>query len=110
MEYQEYCDHVQQHYPRLHPHLYSLREDFFVPSFWRAAHARSPAALRASCDEIHPGVYAFYVLTPRFCKQLLEELDHFEAWMAEQELPVIRPNTMNNYGAVLDTFGFEPML
>ena len=56
MEYQEYCEHVQQHYPRRHPHLYSLREDFFVPSFWRTAHAGSPAALRAGCAEIHPGV------------------------------------------------------
>jgi hypothetical protein len=110
MEYQEYCEHVQQHYPRRHPHLYSLREDFFVPSFWRTAHADSPAAIRAGCEEIHPGVYAFDMLTPRFCQELLEELDHFEAWMAQQDLPVIRPNTMNNYGAVLDTFGFEPML
>jgi hypothetical protein len=54
MECQEDCEHVHQHYPSRHPHLYSLREDFFVPSFWRAAHAGSLAALRAGCEEIHP--------------------------------------------------------
>src|SRR4051794_28216921 len=101
MEYQEYCDHVQQNYPRLHPHLYALREDFFIPSFWRALQAGTPAALGAACDEIHPGVFAFDVLTPGFCREMLQELDHFEKWMAEEDLPVIRPNTMNNYGAVL---------
>jgi hypothetical protein len=110
MEYHEYCEHVQKHYPRLHPHLYGLREDFFAPAFWRAAHQRGPAGLRVFAEPIHPGVYAFDMLTPRFCREMLQELDHFEKWMAQEDLPVIRPNTMNNYGAVLDTFGFAPML
>ena len=60
--------------------------------------------------EVKPGIYVFDMLTPRFCAELLEEIDHFERWCAENDLPLIRPNTMNNYGAVLDTFGFQGML
>jgi hypothetical protein len=109
MQYHEYRDHILRYYPRRHPHLYALRDDFFTPEFLRAARGTADGR-RAFAEQIHPGVHAFDMLTLRFRTQMLEELDHFERWMAENGLPVIRPNTMNNYGAVLDTFGFEPML
>lgn len=109
MDYKEYCERIATGYPRLHSHLYSLHDSFFLPAFSRACDA-SDTDRRAFCDEIHPGVYAFDMVTPSFRNELLEELDHFERWMAEEDLPVIRPNTMNNYGAVLDTFGFASML
>lgn len=110
MEYREYCDLIQENYPRLHPHLFALREEFFVPAFVRAVRAGTPAALRAVVREAHPQVFVFDMLRPEFCRALLEEAGHFEKWCADQELPLIRPNTMNNYGAVLDSFGFAPML
>jgi len=40
-------------------------------------------------------VYQFPVFTREFCRQLLEEIKHFEA---DNSLPKGRPNTMNNHG------------
>lgn len=37
-------------------------------------------------------------------------MDHFERWVHETKLRIMRPNTMNKYGAVLDDFGLETML
>jgi hypothetical protein len=44
------------------------------------------------------------------CNGLLEEVACFENWCRSQELPLLRPNTMNNYGTVLGTLGFGPCL
>jgi hypothetical protein len=82
----------------------------FVPSLVRAVRSNRPEALRNLCAEVHPGVYVFDMLQSSFCTDLLEEMAFFERWCEENDLPMIRPNTMNNYGAVLDTFGFQQML
>ncbi|PNY11083.1 putative PKHD-type hydroxylase [Trifolium pratense] len=37
-------------------------------------------------------------------------VDHFERWVHETKFRIMRPNTMNQYGAVLDDFGLENML
>lgn len=42
-------------------------------------------------QELAPGIYAFDLFTPLFCRLLLEEIDSFEA----TSLPRRRPNTMN---------------
>jgi hypothetical protein len=110
MKYQEYCALIQERYSPLYPHLFRLREEMFVPSLVRAVRAGRPEALRGLCTEVNPGIFVFGMLAPRFCGELLEELAHFEQWCGDNELPMIRPNTMNNYGAVLDTFGFQAML
>lgn len=110
MTYQEYCDLIAVNYPRLHPHLYALREDFFAPGLLGVLRSGNPVALHRVVREVHPQVYSFDMLRPKFCRELLEEAAHFERWCGEQDLPLIRPNTMNNYGAVLDSFGFAPML
>jgi hypothetical protein len=39
-------------------------------------------------------LYVFPVFTREFCRNFVEELDHFN----ESNLPKGRPNTMNNYG------------
>jgi hypothetical protein len=108
--YQEYCEYIEANYPRRHPHLYTLRPDIFCAPFREAVRTGTSAALRELCQEPHAGIYVFDMLTPEFCRELLEEVDQFEQWMAEEELPVVRPNTMNNYGAILDSFGFAPFL
>jgi hypothetical protein len=109
MTYQEYCDLTRERYTPKHPHLYKLREGIFAPALVRAVRAGTPA-LRALCREVHPGVFVFDMLRPAFCAGLLDEIAHFERWCADTELPMIRPNTMNNYGAVLDSFGFQDFL
>ena len=110
MEYHEYCALLQEQYTPLRPHLFSLREEMFVPPLLRAIRSNRPDALRQLCTEVHPGIYVFDMLGRRFCDDLLEELAHFERWCAENDVALVRPNTMNNYGAVLDTFGFQEML
>lgn len=41
-----------------------------------------------------PRVYRLPVFTRDFCRDLVEELEHFES----SDAPKGRPNTMNNYG------------
>ncbi|XP_065629836.1 2-oxoglutarate and iron-dependent oxygenase domain-containing protein CP2-like [Quercus suber] len=60
--------------------------------------------------EPSPGIYTFEMLQPRFCELLLFEVENFERWVHEKKFRIMRPNTMNRYGAVLDDFGFETML
>jgi hypothetical protein len=110
MTYAEYCDLIREHYTPQHRHLYDLREQIFVPSLVRAVRAGDPAALRALCDEPRPGIHVFDMLQGRFGDELLDEIAHFERWCGDNDLPLIRPNTMNNYGAVLDSFGFQAFL
>ena len=49
------------------------------------------------------GVYVFDMFSAEFCSMLLGELEHYEA----SGLPVVRPNSMNNYGVVLNSIGLE---
>ncbi len=91
----------------LHAELFDAQPQasWFAPSF-AAAFADGPpsaAAVRALVDEVSPGVFAFDFLSPAFCEQLLCELEHYEA----SGLPVVRPNSMNNYGVVLNSIGME---
>ena len=53
--------------------------------------------------QVSPGIYAFDLLSSAFCEQLLCELEHYEA----SGLPVARPNSMNNYGIILNSIGLE---
>lgn len=57
-------------------------------------------------DEVVPGaVWAFPLLTPAFCDALVGEIEHLDTL----GLPVKRPNSMNNYGMILNDVGFEGM-
>lgn len=37
-------------------------------------------------------------------------MENFENWVNEAKFRIMRPNTMNKFGAVLDDFGLETML
>jgi hypothetical protein len=63
MTYQEYCDLIRENYTPRHRHLYTLREQVFVPSLLRAVRSRRPDALRWLAKEVHPGVYTFDMLS-----------------------------------------------
>jgi len=99
----------------LHPELFDFAhgplDSWFAPPFLAAiTEARtsaSPAAvLRRYATEAVPGVYTFDMLSPAFCSMLLDELQHYEA----SDMPVVRPNSMNNYGVVLNSIGLEQMM
>jgi hypothetical protein len=51
-------------------------------------------------------VYSFPMLSIEFCERFLEEMDNFCA----SGLPITRPNSMNNYGLVVNKIGLEPSI
>ena len=57
-------------------------------------------------EELAGRVYSLDLLTPAFCEMLVAEVEHYEA----SGLPSHRPNTMNNYGLILNQIGLRPML
>ena len=116
-EYEAYCEmqreyrgFVQQNYIPLNNQLYTLDENIFVASFLEALQVNTPEALQQILHEERLGIYSFDILKPEFCNQLLEEVMWFEAWCAKQQVATQRPNSMNNYGAILDDFGFDSFL
>jgi len=106
----EYRSFVQLNYIPLHNHLYTLNENIFAASFLQAIQLNTREALQQILHEEYPGIYSFDILKPEFCSQLLEEVLWFEAWCEKQQVTINRPNSMNNYGAVLDDFGFDSFL
>jgi len=58
-------------------------------------------------SEVIPGmVYSFRVFTLEFCKIIMEEVNNFY----KTGLPARRPNSMNNYGVILNEIGLEPLM
>jgi len=60
--------------------------------------------------KVGPGLYTFKMLSDKTCKELIEEVEYFENWCKQWNLAPQRPNSMNNYGAMLDDFGFSTVL
>jgi hypothetical protein len=44
------------------------------------------------------GVYLMEVFTPEFCDLLQQEVENFEHWCTKENVKILRPNSMNNYG------------
>ncbi|XP_071850211.1 2-oxoglutarate and iron-dependent oxygenase domain-containing protein 2-like isoform X2 [Apostichopus japonicus] len=100
---------VASRYKPLHRHLYKLEDKFLSPKFQelveyaRSHHATKEGLVKAISSEAAERVYSFPVFTKDFCRELIEELIHFE----QSDLPKGRPNTMNNYGILLNELGFD---
>jgi hypothetical protein len=56
---------------------------------------------------LHPDVYFFFCI---LLFNVIFQVENFEAWVNDTKFRIMRPNTMNKYGAVLDDFGLETML
>lgn len=113
-KHREYRQKIISNYQPLYRELYTLNPaTFFVQSFLKAFSAsdkNKDESIRSIMSEPTPGVYTFDMLQPRFCEMLLSEVENFEKWVHETKFRIMRPNTMNKYGAVLDDFGMESML
>ncbi|XP_071739336.1 2-oxoglutarate and iron-dependent oxygenase domain-containing protein CP2-like [Rutidosis leptorrhynchoides] len=98
----------------LYRELYTMNPSmFFVPSFLKAFNANDKdrdKSIKSIMSEPTPGVYTCDMLQPRFCEMLLSEVENFEKWVHETKFRIMRPNTMNKFGAVLDDFGLEGTL
>ncbi|KAJ6340238.1 2-OXOGLUTARATE (2OG) AND FE(II)-DEPENDENT OXYGENASE SUPERFAMILY PROTEIN-RELATED [Salix viminalis] len=110
-KHREYRQKIISHYKPLKRELYTMHPvAFFVPSFMKAINDNTEDSLRSIISEPSPGVLTFEMLQPRFCELLVAEVENFEAWVNDTKFRIMRPNTMNKYGAVLDDFGLETML
>merc|ERR1711908_125546 len=68
---------------------------------------KPPWNWKAKATELCPGVFCIpSLLPPEVCAALVEELESFESWAAENQYEIARPNSMNRYGAVLNEVGF----
>ncbi|XP_038707456.1 2-oxoglutarate and iron-dependent oxygenase domain-containing protein CP2-like isoform X2 [Tripterygium wilfordii] len=109
--HREYRQKIISNYQPLYKEIYTMHaRNFFVPSFLKAIDGNTKDSFRSIMAEPSPGVYTFEMFQPRFCELLLDEVENFERWVHETNFRIMRPNTMNKYGAVLDDFGLETML
>ena len=102
--------YIQDNYYPLHNQLYKLKDDIFVESFSKAIHAKTSQALEQILVKEHSGIYSFDLLKPEFCNQLIEEILWFKSWCKKKQIKIQPPNSMNNYGVILDDIGFTPFL
>jgi len=97
--------------PRLFDLEAGFRREWLAPSFAAALEAYEASGdtgpLRGMLDEVSPGVYTFEMLSLPCCDALLDEVDAYEA----SGMPAMRPNSMNNYGLVLNgPIGLERLM
>jgi len=96
-------------YKPIHPELFDTKqgwlECWFAPTYLAAIKKGTTDAIRAILTEEIPGVYSFEMFNLGFCQMLMDEVENYD----KSNLPKHRPNTMNNYGLVLNNIGMEPM-
>jgi hypothetical protein len=109
--HKEYRQKILHLYKPLHGELYTMHpSSFFLPTFLEAVRTNTEESIASIMTEPTPGVFSFAMLQPNFCDMLLEEVENFEKWVHAMKFKIMRPNTMNKYGAVLDDFGLEAVL
>ncbi|XP_068100409.1 2-oxoglutarate and iron-dependent oxygenase domain-containing protein 2 isoform X2 [Hyperolius riggenbachi] len=100
---------ISLHYKPLHPELYILQESFLAAEFLEAvrycqsSHADLDGLLNLLESISDKRIYRLPIFTAQFCKDFVEELANFEG----SEMEKGRPNTMNNYGVLLNELGLD---
>ncbi|XP_021462046.2 2-oxoglutarate and iron-dependent oxygenase domain-containing protein 2 isoform X3 [Oncorhynchus mykiss] len=100
---------IKEIYKPLHDHVYLLHESYMAPEFkqmvdyCRSDEASKEGLLSLMQTEAAARVFRFPVFKKVFCDELIEEMEHFE----QSRSPKGRPNTMNNYGILLNELGFD---
>jgi len=78
-------------------------DDFFHAEFLK--HFRENS-LKDLAKEIHPEVFTFPIFSNKLCSAIEKEMFNYQ----DSGLPVKRPNSMNNYGLILNSIGLEPSI
>jgi len=104
---------VSQKYRSLlkHPKLFDAeagwQPEWFDCRFLAALLENTEAAWKQIVTEHIPGkLFSCKMFSDYFCELLIEEIDHF----ATTGLRARRPNSMNNYGIILNEIGWRPMV
>ena len=107
-----YREMVRLQYPRRTPALYEPGEldRFIEPTLREAVASGDDARVLTLLHEESDGLFSFSLFTEEYCTLLLQECEAFEAWCDANRVEVKRPNTMNNYGAILDDFDMRDMM
>jgi len=115
---EEFHQSIQNNYKLRHPHLLDLNNWELDEDLVRACGPQGSEderiKLMTPClnSMLAPldNLFTFKMLSDKTCKEIIEEVEHFESWCKSYHLAPERPNTMNNYGAILDNFGFKKPL
>lgn len=100
---------IKEIYKPLHQHVYNLQESFLAPEFLQmvkycsSSDATVDGLIKLIRTEAAPRVHRFPVFTREFCEDFINELENFE----QSDAPKGRPNSMNNYGILLNELGFD---
>jgi len=96
-------DAYQQH--RVHQELFETPwpDEFFNPDFLK--HFRE-GSIKDIVKEIYQEVFTFPIFSEKLCSAITTEMLNYQ----KSGLPVQRPNSMNNYGLILNDIGLEPSL
>ncbi|XP_005746113.1 2-oxoglutarate and iron-dependent oxygenase domain-containing protein 2 [Pundamilia nyererei] len=100
---------IKDIYRPLHPHVYHLQESYLTSEFKQIVeYCQSDSATEEGLlglleEQVAPRVYRFPLFDKSFCEDLMEELKHFE----QSAAPKGRPNTMNQYGILLNELSFD---
>ena len=76
------------------------------PALLEAIDSKNASALEALMRPEVEGVHSFQLFSDEFCRMFLEELDNYHA----TGLPIDRPNSMNNYGIIVNNIGMQPVI
>jgi hypothetical protein len=87
--------------------LNPFHENCFVDSFLNAIKKNTKEAYMEILQEVSPRIYKFEMFKPEFCDYFLEELKLAEDKLLQQKIPINRPNSMNNYGIIIDELGYR---
>jgi len=104
-------DDIQAYMPmRKYPALFDTTagwlDEWLDPELLTAVAKNQPAVYRTFFKWETDEVYSFPMFTDKFCDMLTEELEGF----CQSGLPIQRPNSMNNYGVVVNEIGMEGMM
>merc|ERR1712100_30684 len=94
---------IKKHYQPKHPQIYNLNRSFFCKEFLDVFDKSPQNTIDQIMNkETETKLYSFELFNEEFRKLLVEEVENFE----NSGLPISRPNSMNNYGLILDEIGF----
>ncbi|KAM7280228.1 hypothetical protein ACFE04_007362 [Oxalis oulophora] len=110
-EFNEYRESLQLNYENLWDEIFYIEPSFFfAPEFLQAITDNTIESFRRVMSEPAPGVFTFKMFNSEFCELMISEIQNLKQWVEENNVQILRPNTVNEFGIVLDDFGLESML